>query len=235
MASIYQFLSLALQEQYDLVKPLKESSRGSVSLIRHRAGGAQFVERRFHGSGEVYRGLLEVSCPHLPQIMEVAEEDGNVLVLEEYIQGDTIDFLLQGSLFTPTEARNIALQLCRGLWVLHSMGAVHRDIKPDNVILRGKNAVLIDFDASRLYKAEREADTQILGTTGYAAPEQYGLSQSDGRADLYSLGVLLNVMLTGQHPSKKLTSGALGRIIQRCTAVNPNKRYKNVRHLMEAL
>ena len=64
-------------------------------------------------------------------------------------------------------------------------------------------------------KNENREDTQILGTTGFAAPEQYGLSQSDGRADIYALGVLLNIMLTGEHPSRKLASGRMGRIVQR--------------------
>ena len=57
--------------------------------------------------------------------------------------------------------------------------------------------------------------------TGFAAPEQYGLSQSGPQADIYSLGVLMNVMLTGEHPSRKLADGRLGRVVQRCTQVNP--------------
>ena len=143
--------------------------------------------------------------------------------------------MLADALFTPQETRKIVKQLCQGLWVLHSMAAVHRDIKPENVILRENDAVLIDFDAARLHKPQAEADTQILGTTGFAAPEQYGLGQSDTRTDIYSLGVLMNVLLTGQHPSKRLAEGRLGRVIQRCTQVNPAKRYKDVMYLMEAL
>ena len=149
--------------------------------------------------------------------------------------GDTLGFLLQGALFSPAETRKIVTQVCRGLWVLHSLGAVHRDIKPENIILRGKDAVLIDFDAARIHKPEAESDTQILGTAGFAAPEQYGLSQSDVRTDIYSLGILINVMLTGQHPSQKLAQGRLGRVVERCTRVNPRHRYKNVLRLMEAL
>lgn len=57
---------------------------------------------------------------------------------------------------------------------------------------------------------EHENDTQVLGTTGFAAPEQYGLSQTDIRSDIYSLGILINVMLTGKHPSKKLAGGENG-------------------------
>ena len=167
--------------------------------------------------------------------MEVGEKNGRTVLLEEYIQGDTLSEVLKGGLLSTAEAKKIARQLCSALWILHSMGMVHRDVKPDNVILRGKEAVLIDFDASRIYKNAVQEDTQVLGTTGFAAPEQYGLSQSDGRADIYALGVLINVMLTGEHPSRKLAGGRMGRIVQRCTMVNPEKRYKNILHLMEAL
>lgn len=214
---------------------MKESPRGSVRLIRHKATGKQFILRRFTGNSEVYRKLLDYICPYLPTVYEVAEGDGENLVLEEFIQGDTLGFLLQGALFSTEETRRIAMQVCRALWVLHSIGAVHRDVKPENIILRGNDAVLIDFDAARFHKPEHENDTQILGTTGFAAPEQYGLSQSDIRSDIYALGILINVMLTGEHPSKKLAGGKMGRIVDRCTHVNPQRRYKNVLRLMEAL
>lgn len=235
MRTIYQYLLSSIGTEYETVKTIKNSERGSVSLLRNKQNGTRLIFRHYRGNGEVYRKLLGVSCPNLPQIMEAAESGGMVVVLEEYIQGDSLAYLLEGALFTPAEARKIALQLCGALWVLHSMGAVHRDIKPENVIVRGSQAVLIDFDASRIFKNESSADTQILGTTGYAAPEQYGISQTDERADIYSVGVLLNIMLTGKHPSKELASGRLGRVVQKCTMVNPNKRYKNVLHLMEAL
>lgn len=155
--------------------------------------------------------------------------------MEEYVEGDNLADLLSEARFTSSEARRIVSQLCSALWILHSMGIVHRDVKPENVILRGNEAVLIDFDASRVFKNEESRDTQVLGTTGYAAPEQYGIAQTDERADLYSLGVLLNILLTGKHPSRELAPGHLGRIVQKCTMVNPKKRFKNVLYLMEAL
>ena len=94
---------------------------------------------------------------------------------------------------------------------------------------------LIDFNAAKEFDQSQIEDTRLMGTRKFAAPEQYGLSQSDGRADIYALGVLLNIMLTGEHPSRKLAAGRMGRIVQRCTMVNPEKRYKNILHLMEAL
>ena len=235
MRIIYQYLLSSIDTEYETVRKIKGGERGCVSLLQNKQNGSRFIFRHYRGNGEVYRKLLGISCPNLPQIMEVAESSGMVAVLEEYIQGDSLAYLLEGALFTPAEARKITLQLCDALWVLHSMGAVHRDIKPENVIIRGSEAVLIDFDASRLFKNGNSTDTQILGTTGYAAPEQYGISQTDERADIYSVGVLLNIMLTGKHPSKELASGKLGHIVQKCTMINPKKRYKNVLHLMEAL
>ena len=235
MSAIYQYLLSSIDAEYETVKTIKNSERGCVSLLQNKQNGTRFIFRHYQGSGEVYRKLLSVSCRNLPKIMEAAEQDGMVAVLEEYIQGDSLAFLLAGACLTPAEARKITFQLCNALWVLHSLGAVHRDIKPENVIVRGSEAVLIDFDASRIFKSGTNQDTQILGTTGYAAPEQYGITQTDERADIYSLGVLLNIMLTGKHPSRELASGKLGRIVQKCTMVNPEKRYKNVLYLMEAL
>ena len=240
MVGIYTWLESVLGTEYGEVKLLKESGRGSVRLIRHRATGRRFILRRYTGNADVYRKLLGYACPNLPRTLEVAQREAGGgetenLVLEEYIQGDTLDFLMKDALFSQEETRKIVRQLCQALWVLHSMGAVHRDIKPENVILRGADAVLIDFDAARLYKPELENDTQILGTTGFAAPEQYGLSQTDIRTDIYAVGILINVMLTGRHPSKKLAEGKLGRVVERCTRVNPDKRYQNVLRLMEAL
>lgn len=233
--TLYESLLEAVTTEYDTLRVLKQSPRGTVSVVRHKKSGTRYIFRRYSGSGEVYRRLLPVLCPHLPQIMEAAEQDGQTAVLEEYVQGDTLTFLLEGGVLSWAEARRVTEDVCAALWVLHSLGAVHRDVKDSNVILRGDQAVLIDFDASRIIKPEGTADTVVLGTTGYAAPEQFGLSQTDGRADIYSLGVLLNVMLTGQHPSRQLAAGHAGRVVQRCTMTSPEQRYHSVQELREAL
>ena len=229
-----EFLRL-IGETFDEEKELKRTPTSCIRRLRHKKSGRRYIFRLYEGSGEVYRKLLGISCPNLPKVLETAEKDGKVAVLEEYVNGDTLDLLLEGGTLRPGDARSIALQLCRALYVLHSLNAVHRDVKPENVIIRGDEAVLIDFDASRIVKEDQRADTVVLGTTGYAAPEQYVISQTDGRADIYSYGVLLNIMLTGKHPSMELAPGKLGRIVQRCTQINPKKRYKNVLYLMEDL
>lgn len=231
----YTWLEKALQTDFETIGLLKQGERGTIELIRHRSENQKFILRRFSGNAEVYCRLLNYACPNLPEVFEVASDGDRNLLIEEYIQGDNMGVMLRDSLFSPDETRRIIRQLCRGLWVLHSIGAVHRDIKPENIILRGSDAILIDFDAARLHKVNESRDTQVLGTTGFAAPEQYGLSQSDSRTDIYSLGVLINVMLTGSHPSLQLADGRFGRIVTRCTQVNPQRRYKTVLHLLDEL
>ena len=217
----------SIETDYETVKTIKHSERGSVSLLQNKQNGTRFIFRHYRGNGEVYRKLVGISCPNLPQIMETAERDGMVAVLEEYIQGDSLAYLLEGALFSPAEARKITMQLCNALWVLHKLGAVHRDIKPENVIIRGSEAILIDFDASRIFKSDTNQDTQILGTTGYAAPEQYGIAQTDERADIYSSWGAAeyhahgkaSVQRTGKRPLRpyraKMHHGKSGKTIQK--------------------
>lgn len=232
---MYIWMRESLQKEFEQCSLLKESERSRISLLRHKKSGEKFILRSFHGSPEVYQALLDYTCPYLPKVLEVGTNGEENLVLEEFIQGDTLDFLLKGDLFTVNDTKRIITDVCRALWVIHGLNAVHRDVKPENIILRGSHGVLIDFDTARVVRPDQENDTQILGTIGFAAPEQYGFSQSDLRADIYSMGILINVMLTGQHPSRKLAEGYLGRVVERCTQVNPKDRYQSVKHLMEAL
>ena len=246
MEDMYSFLENRIRENFEVEALLKSSLRGKVTKLRHRDSHRRYVCRSYYQPSDIYLRLLDKECSSLPRIYEAAvrnpEDAGEItgdqfrmLVLEEYVAGDTLDLLLQAGPLTVRQARDISLQLCGGLHVLHSMGWVHRDIKPENVILRGDQAVLIDFDAARTYVPGKEQDTMILGTVGYAPPEQYGLTETDFRSDIYAMGVLINEMLTGCHPSQTLAKGRWGRIISRCTMIQPDKRFTSVKDLMEAL
>ena len=177
-----------------------------------------------------------MKSPYLPEIFDVYEDGTEVAVLEEFVQGDSLAELLRGCLFNEKETRWTALDLLRGLCVLHSLGIVHRDIKPENVLLRPDGtAVLTDFDASRVSKAAQSRDTVAMGTVGFAAPEQFSITQTDARADIYSMGILINAMLTGEHPSSEIARGTLRKIVLKCTMIAPEKRFQSAKDLMEAL
>ena len=125
------------------------------------------------------------------------------------------------------------LQLCDGLIMLHRKGIIHRDIKPSNIILQavgGHDFVrLIDYDAARIVKEEQKEDTRLLGTKGYAPPEQYGYGQTDQRSDIYSLGITFKEMLGENY------NGWLRPILQKCTEVDARSRYQTVADLKKAL
>ena len=108
-----------VETYFEEVRLLKRGARGSVTLLRHRSTGKRYIFRRFTGSAEVYRKLLTVDCPYLPRIEEVAEQGGQVAVLEEYVQGDTLTFLLEGGVLSWPEARRVTEDVCAALWVLH--------------------------------------------------------------------------------------------------------------------
>jgi len=225
---MYDFLETAIKNSYESCHILRDTDHRRIEVIRHKTSGNRYILRKYTGSGSAYAKLSKIRCPHIPVVYEVAQKGDQVLVLEEYIVGDTLQSLLSCGPLEPRQVRDISSQLCDALWVLHKLELIHRDIKPENVMLRGRDTILIDFDASRLYNKEKSSDTQVLGTVGYAPPEQYGISQTDPRSDIYSLGVLMNVMLTGVHPSVKMASGRMGFIIRRCTMTNTKQRFNNI-------
>lgn len=221
-------LDETLQEQYSVVKVYKNTDDKSVMLLRHNELNRDIVLIKGNGDKKVYGILRGIICKNIPQVFEVWESDGKIAVLEEAVNGVTVADVLSNGLFNEQGVRHIVKSLCDALATLHSYGIVHRDIKPENIMIvnaEQDGVKLIDFDAARIFKNGQSKDTRIIGTTGYAAPEQFGLAQSDERTDIFAVGVLMNVMLTGEHPSKKLYKGKLTKVIEKCIEIDPNKRY----------
>ena len=158
------------------------------------------------------------------------------MILEEFIPGITIAERLEQETLSERYVKEIISQVCDGLYALHLNQIIHRDIKPENIlVMKNREVKIMDFDAAKIYKMYSQKDTRTVGTIGYAAPEQYGEAQSDERTDIYGLGILMNVMLTGKHPVNEMAIGKIGNIIEKCIMVNPNKRYKHVMEVKEKL
>lgn len=163
-------------------KVILESDTG-VKMVRHIIYKPADVS--------VYQRLALINNPYLCRIYEISESTEAYTIYEEFCDGMTLTDYANGETLAEHDALNITCSICQGLYALHNSGIVHRDIKPDNIIICDDNNVkIIDFDISKIYKSNQRSDTQTLGTVGFAAPEQFGMQQSDARTDLYSLAVL---------------------------------------------
>lgn len=221
-----------MAEQFEFVKALTQRNGKSAAVLRHKLLGTQIIRLRFNGDTSVYNLLKDVSHPNLPKIFSVQADASGCEIIEEYINGSTVADILQSGLYTEEGVCTVIKDVCSALDTLHSLNIIHRDIKPENIMICSDgNVKLIDFDAARIHKKYQPQDTAFIGTAGFAAPEQYGINQTDCRSDIFAVGILINVMLTGEHPSKKLCSGRLRKVVETCINIDPNKRYPNVREL----
>ena len=160
------------------------------------------------------------------------------VVEEEYIDGLSLQEMIDGGEeMSEARARDIVSSICGTLADLHAIGIIHRDVKPEHVMLTPEGKVyLIDLDAAMQLAPEKKSDTQLLGTAVYAALEQFGLTRSDVRTDIYAVGILLNILLTGVHPAvEQYRSVDLAKIIAKCTEMNPGSRYQNASELLTEL
>ena len=225
-----------MAEQFEFVKALTQSNGKSAVVLRHKLLGTQIIRLNFVGDASVFNVIKSISHPNLPKIYSVEINGNNCEIIEEYINGTTVADILKSGLYTENGVRSIIKSVCSALDTLHSLNIIHRDIKPENIMVDSSgNVKLIDFDAARIFKIYQPQDTSFIGTAGFAAPEQYGISQTDCRSDIFAIGILMNVMLTGEHPSKKIYNGKLGKVIETCINIDPNKRYSNVCELASKL
>ncbi len=212
--------------EYEEIRLIKQSEKSTVHLVREQGGTQLMIRKVLTGQHSVYNKLQECPHPFLPKIYEVILSDDTTTVIEEYIEGELSD---DGKL-TEKQFKGIVRELCGVLKFLHGKGIIHRDIKPSNIMMAKDGHIrLIDFDAARMIKAEQMQDTVLLGTRGYAPPEQYGFSQTDERADIYALGVTLGNLI-----GEETWRTHYQRILSKCTNLDPDKRYRTVRQMERA-
>jgi len=241
---------------------LKEIGRGGMSIVylaMDKRLNKQWAvkEIRKKGSGKndviVVNSLLaeanmmkKLDHPALPRIVDIIDNGVTIYVVMDYIEGESLDKILNEYGAQPEErVVGWAKQLCDALSYLHSQKPpiIYRDMKPANVMLKPEgNIKIIDFGIAREYKEQNLADTTVLGTKGYAPPEQYS-GQTDARSDIFALGMTMHHLLTGVDPrsgeayapvrqwNPELSEG-IEIIIDRCVEPAAENRYQSCSDLL---
>lgn len=262
--------------RYRLISRLGSGGMSSVYLARHvmidrlmaiktlRRDLAQDPVQRDRFIREA-RAVNRINHENIVEIVDFGEtEDGLVYLVMEYVPGDSLlEIMADGPMEVP-RALGIARQVGLALARAHQMGVVHRDLKPENVLLvsrpgRPDLVKILDFGIAKILDAPSlTGSQQIFGTPGYIAPEYIQSTRIDGRADLYSVGVLLYELITGALPfdyaypgdllAKHVTEEpipprerlptvepAVEEFILRCLRKNPAERFRDAFHFLEEL
>ena len=190
--------------------------------------------------------MKRLDHPSLPRIVDIIDNGITIYVVMDYIEGESLDKILAEYGAQPEElVIGWAKQLCDALSYLHSQKPpiIYRDMKPANVMLKPEgNIKIIDFGIAREYKEQSLADTTVLGTKGYAPPEQYS-GQTDARSDIYALGMTMHHLLTGIDPRtgeayapvrmwNPEVSEGMEMIIDKCVQPAAEHRYQNCQDLL---
>lgn len=241
---------------------LKEIGRGGMSIVYlamdkrlNKQWAVKEIRKRGNGKNDeiVVNSLLaeanlmkRLDHAALPRIVDIIDNGVTIYVVMDYIEGESLDKILAAEGPQPEDkVIEWAKQLCDALGYLHSQKKpiIYRDMKPANVMLKPEgNIKIIDFGIAREYKEQNLADTTVLGTKGYAPPEQYS-GQTDPRSDIFALGMTMHHLLTGVDPrngepyapvrqwNPDLSEG-IEAIIDKCVQPAAENRYQNCSELL---
>ena len=257
-----------INDRYEIIKTIGEGGMANVYLandtilerkvaIKVLRGDLSSDEKFIRRFKREALSVSNLSHPNIVEVYDVGEEDGNYYIVMEYIEGKTLKQLLQkrGAL-TLTEVIDIMTQLTDGLSHAHEAYIIHRDIKPQNIMIEDNGLIKItDFGiAMALNNTQLTQTNSVMGSVHYLPPEQAQGKGSTIKSDIYSLGILMYELLTGSVPYKgdtaveialkhmkdKLPSirkqnptipQSVENIVIKATAKNPKNRYDSVRDM----
>jgi eukaryotic-like serine/threonine-protein kinase len=267
-----QMIGTVLSGRYKLAAKLGSGGMSTVYLARDTTLDRDVAVKVMHREmseqpdqlerfRQEARAVAKLSHPNVVAVIDAGEDGGYPYIVFEYVEGETLKQRIArvGALDTQ-EALAYAIEIARGLTVAHARKMVHRDIKPQNVLIDAEGrAKLTDFGISRQLEQDGMTATgRVLGTTDYVAPEQAMGHGVDERSDVYSLGVVLYEMLVGQvpfhadsqvgvamkHVNEELPdvqqrrpeiSAAGALVVERATSKDPSHRYQDVSEMIDDL
>jgi serine/threonine protein kinase len=256
-------LQTYLGDKFSISKPLGEGGFARVFLAEHKALGRKEVikllgfeqsknpeiKARFLQEARI---LASLNHPGIINLRDVSEAGGRPYYIMEYKDGGSLhDFFKKNQPLQLQVVIELILKLLKALTVIHKKGILHRDLKPDNVLINeAGEPVLIDFGIARLEDGDSSNKTKTgisLGTPAYMSPEQWEGKKISERSDLYSIGILFYELLTGQVPfsslevfSKELPRSSslpeeLYIFLQKACAKDPLKRFSSAEEMTQAL
>lgn len=248
----YRILRLVAEGGMSIVYEVEDARLPGRLVLKQMREMAPDPVARAHVAEQFRREaetLARLSHPNLPRVTDSFAWQGGRFLVEELVEGHTLETLMeQQSPRDEAEVVEWGRQVCRALAYLHAEGVVYRDLKPSNLMLTPEGTIrLIDFGIVRAHTLGKTRDTVVMGTPGFAAPEQYGTEQTDPRSDLYSLGVLLHHLLSGHDPAatpfalptvrelNPLVSDRMEMVILRAVDLRPERRFQSAEDMLEIL
>ena len=275
------WFSTKMKETLGRYKIVKEIGRGAMGVVyqgydpkidrivalktirKDRLAESRDVEDLVTRFQKEVRATGKLVHPNIIIIYDTGEDEETAYIAMEYIEGDTLENLIQKGIRFPMEKIiDIIDQICDGLEYTHRQGIVHRDLKPSNIMLvKGERVKIADFGISKAVGASSSPLTQagiLLGTPSYMSPEQIAGREIDGRSDIFSLGIILYQLLSGEKPFVGDTIPTLlynivnkdpsppsqidsripsnyDEVIAKALEKNPDKRYQTAKHFVEDL
>jgi len=240
-----------------LGEDLKLKRRVAVKiLLRNYAGDRNFVAR-FKSEAQI---LAKLKHPNIVDIYDWGKFDDSYFIIMEYVDGISLKELIdQKGALDPRASTHLVIQICEALMFAHNNNLIHRDIKPQNILIAPEKKVKItDFGIAKSLNTDITKTLNIIGTAQYISPEQARGSVLDNRTDIYSLGVVFYEMLTGDTPFRGDTSVdislkhvseepvkpsslildiplKLEKIVMACLEKDPGRRYENIEDLKKDL
>lgn len=233
-----------IMSQVELVRELKDDDKINISLILYGDYKSPCILKicKNRDLSAVCEKMKHIRHPNLVVVYDYVYENSNTYVIEEYINGMTLrEIMKRHGTYNEEQTIEIIKNVCRGLKLLHNQEPpiIHNDIKTSNIIIKDDGMIkLFDFDIARLYREDATKNTRLFGTEEYAAPEHFGYGQSEPRTDIYSLGVTMHEMLTGEmlDVNHKISyEGILKNVLEKCVKIDKEQRWENINTLMREL
>ena len=235
--------------RYILDEKIGSGGSGEIYRVQDRVlGVARAAKKTDAGNGGGEEGFLlsRLSHPGLPRVYDIVRDEEWTWTIYELLEGrNLLDLLKSRGRLEPQEILRIGIGLADVLGYIHRSGIIHGDVKPSNIIVDDREEVkLVDFGAAASVKPADGDRTRVMGTPGYASPEQQTAGVLSIRGDIYSFGITLIHLLTGEKPERPdlgpetEAPAAFRKIIRRCIAASPHDRFedmKEVRQLLIAL